>query len=118
LTDQERADREMTEAAFRRRVLYRARKYGWTCLYVQRAVVGGTEDAPIIRTPTGKDGKGFPDLLLVKAGRTPIFAELKKELGRPSDEQWEWLDLLISAGQNAVVWRPSQLKDIEVVLRG
>lgn len=114
LTDQERADREMSEAAFQRRVIYRAHKAGWTVFHVQRSLVG-TEGQVV--TATSRDGKGFPDLLLVKAGHRPIFAELKRELGKPSDEQWAWLDLLIAAEQVAVVWRPSDLKQIATVLR-
>lgn len=114
LTDQERADRQMSEAAFQRRVLYRAKKAGWRHVHVSPAMVGGEGDTVFI-TPTAK---GFPDLILVKAGRQPIFAELKKELGHLTQDQWDWLDLLIAAGQCAVVWRPSDLPQIEEVLRG
>lgn len=116
LTDQERADRQMTEAAFQRRVIYRARRSGWRAVHFHAASVGSDGEEVFI-TPVSGDAKGFPDLILVKPGRQPIFAELKRELGKLSPEQWAWLDLLIAAGQNAVIWRPSMLRLIEGVLR-
>lgn len=119
LTDQERADRAMIEAAFQRRVLYRARKHGWRCVHFHQAAVGvDGEGNAIIATPVSGDAKGFPDLILVKPGRPVIFAELKRELGHLSAEQEAWMDLLAAAGQCVVIWRPSMLRDIEKVLRG
>jgi len=119
LTDQERADREMTEAAFQRRVIYRARKWGWKVCHFGVSMVGvDSEGEPIYATQAAGDAEGFPDLVLVKAGRQPIFAELKRELTQPTEKQWAWLDLLIAAGQYACVWRPSQLRAIEEVLKG
>jgi hypothetical protein len=115
LTDAERELRAMTEAQFQRRVQYRAKKHGWRCFHVFPSLVGGPDGT--IVTATTKDGKGFPDLLLVRAGRAPIYAELKRELGTVSPEQWAWLELLIDAGQIAVVWRPSDLPKIEEVLK-
>ena len=115
LTDQERAAREMSEAAFQRRVLYRARKYGWKTVHLTAKLVAiGADGQAVYAT----DEAGFPDLMLFKPGRAPIFAELKKELGKLTDGQWEWLDLLIAAGQFGVVWRPSMLPEIEEILRG
>lgn len=49
---------------------------------------------------------GFPDLVIV--GPTGcIFVELKKENGKVTTRQQEWLDDLRTAGQVAVVWHPS-----------
>ena len=45
------------------------------------------------RTPVAADGKGFPDLVLVRGDRL-IFAELKGPRGRVSPEQQGWLDAL------------------------
>lgn len=101
LTDEERADRAMTEKQLRGRILYRARKNGWKAMSIQRAVAGQWQ------TPASK---GFPDLMLVKAGQPIIFAELKRELGRVTPEQTEWLELLSTTGAIAGVWRPSNLR--------
>jgi hypothetical protein len=70
------------------------------------------------RTPVSADGAGWPDLTIVGRGRV-IFAELKAERGRTSDEQKDWLAWLFDAGATATVWRPSDWLDgtIESVLR-
>lgn len=58
---------------------------------------------------------GFPDLVMTRPGRL-VFAELKTEIGRVSNEQHRWLDLLRSVSQVAgdalhvAVWRPSDLR--------
>lgn len=54
-----------------------------------------------------KSVPGYPDLTLVHAGQSRvIFAELKKQDGRVTKHQREWLDDLEAAGQEVHVWRP------------
>lgn len=74
---------------------------------------------------------GFPDLTLVRGGRL-IFAELKTERGKTTDEQDAWLEDLgaveletydtdpLEAAVRVFLWRPSDLLEgrIEAVLRG
>lgn len=67
-------------------------------------------------TDSRKSKRGFPDLVL--CGREVIFVELKKETGRVTTEQREWIDSLRHAGVRAMVWRPSQWPQIEEFLRG
>lgn len=50
---------------------------------------------------------GFPDLVIV--GRRVIYRELKRESGKPSPAQEEWLGVLAEAGEDVGVWRPSDL---------
>lgn len=50
---------------------------------------------------------GFPDLVCV--GRRVMYRELKKENGRVTQAQKTWLAALVDAGQDACVWRPSDL---------
>lgn len=60
---------------------------------------------------------GFPDLVLVKGDRL-IFAELKRERGRPTPEQSEWLNELSMVEEvEAYIWRPQDWNEIEQVLR-
>jgi hypothetical protein len=64
---------------------------------------------PILRYHTWNSRNspsGWPDEVL-SAGRRVIFRELKKETGKPSRAQQEWLDALTLAGLDAGVWRPS-----------
>ena len=54
-----------------------------------------------------RSDKGFPDLVLVHAGRGRVlYRELKKQTGRVTKEQKEWLADLTAAGQDAGLWRP------------
>lgn len=101
LTDEERADRAMSEKNLHSRVAYRARKYGVKMLHIQRALAAGQWMTPA--------AKGFPDLLIVTRFRI-MFRELKKELGKLTPEQEEWRDRLIQSGGDYDVWRPSDLR--------
>jgi len=51
---------------------------------------------------------GFPDLVIVGPGGV-LYRELKRESGRVSTHQDAWLTDLTRAGQDARVWRPSDL---------
>ncbi len=61
-------------------------------------------------------GPGFPDLVIVGPGGT-IFAELKSTTGRVSASQTEWLDALKASGEQVILWRPEDWKDVERRLR-
>ena len=109
----------MLESPFQAKIIRYARKHGWRVCHFHQSIVG--QDSlgnPIWATAVSGDADGFPDLILVKPGRQPIFAECKRVLTNPSEKQWAWLDLLIAAGQIAVVWKPDQWTEIQAVLRG
>jgi hypothetical protein len=60
---------------------------------------------------------GFPDLVLVRPPRI-VVAELKTEHGRLSDAQKKWLAHFEQCpGVEVHVWRPSDWKQVEEVLR-
>ncbi len=68
-------------------------------------------------TPVSADGKGWPDLVLVRGDRV-IFAEAKSENGKLSQEQREWLDLLkATKGVEVYLWKPSIFEDIVELLK-
>ena len=56
------------------------------------------------RTPVAGDGKGFPDLVLVR--ERVVYAEIKREREALRPEQELWRDWLAAAGQEYYVWRP------------
>jgi hypothetical protein len=59
---------------------------------------------------------GFPDLVLARAPRL-IFAELKSDDGRLTDEQTCWLEELRGVPTIEVyVWKPADLVDITKIL--
>jgi len=60
---------------------------------------------------------GFPDEVLVRSGRL-IFAELKSERGKLSDEQEAWLEELRAVpGVEVYLWRPADMDAIAAALR-
>ena len=115
----------MSERQLQTHVLEYARQRGWRSVHFRTA-----------RTKTGwttaveGDGVGFPDMVLVRAGRL-VFAELKSQKApAPKDEQLAWLNDLYqvearaaAAGLpyliNAHIWRPIDYLDgtIEGLLR-
>lgn len=59
-----------------------------------------------------RSAPGFPDLVLTRRPRV-IFAELKRDDGRPTVHQEAWLDDLRACGQEVFLWKPSDWKSIE-----
>lgn len=57
---------------------------------------------------------GYPDRTLCR--ERIVFAELKREKTKPTDEQTRWLTLLAKAGGEVYLWRPSDLDEIGVIL--
>ncbi len=58
---------------------------------------------------------GFPDLVLVR-GRRLVFAELKRERGRLTKEQEQWLRTLQATDAEVYVWRPSDWPQVQETL--
>ena len=53
---------------------------------------------------------GFPDLSMVR-GKRLIFAELKREKGRLTAAQTEWIEALRQTVCEVYVWRPADWQD-------
>jgi hypothetical protein len=104
------ADRlPITEAQWQQTVLDTAAAHGWTVAHFRPArTVDGW------RTPVAADGKGWPDLVLVRD--RVIFAELKSARGRLSGDQQAWIHRLTAAGQEVHVWRPDDWPHVEYTL--
>jgi hypothetical protein len=101
----------LTEAAFQRQVIALARLRRWKVAHFRAA-----KTAHGWRTPVEADGKGFPDLVLIR-GAALVVAELKVR-GRPTAEQMAWLAAFRAAGVRASLWTPAQWDEIERVLGG
>lgn len=101
----------ISETDFQNNVIALARMFGWRVAHFRPA-----KTSKGWRTPMQGD-KGFPDLVLAKAGRV-IFAELKSARGSVSKEQLAWLvDLDDGSGKPEVyVWRPADLDAIGKLL--
>jgi hypothetical protein len=88
LTDEERRWRAVSETQLADQVIDLARILGWRSLVIRPA---RTKHGWV--TPVAGDGKGWPDLTLLRSrdGRL-VFAELKREVGGiVSNDQAAWL---------------------------
>lgn len=99
-----------TEATFQDAVIELAHLLKWRVAHFRPALTKKGW-----RTAVGADGKGWPDLVLVR--ERIIFAELKSDSGTLSPEQREWMIALRAASAEFYVWRPCDWEQIEKVLR-
>ena len=104
------------EADFQQAVIGYARQRGWKVAWFRPVRVQRKDGSVYHETPVGADGKGWPDLVLVRAGEI-IFAELKVGRNTASEEQIAWLDALRETGAAAGVWRPADWDTILEVLK-
>jgi hypothetical protein len=102
----------MWERDFQRAVVELARLCGWRVFHARPALTRrGRWLTPI------QGDAGFPDLVLVRAGRV-IFAELKRVGGKLTAEQQAWLDALHAcAGVECYLWTPADWEAIVYILR-
>lgn len=103
----------MTEQQFQDAIVDIARLYGWRVAHFAAA-----RTAHGWRTPARYDAKGFPDLVLVHpVRRLVIFAEVKADKGKVTEEQQGWLSALSIAMKcttdvRVAIWRPQDASDI------
>jgi hypothetical protein len=89
-----KAKPKTTEAQFYEQVRQWAEQQGWLIYH--------TYDSR-------RSYPGFLDTVFVRPPRI-VFAELKREDGRVTREQWQWYDALKACGAEAYIWRPSDLE--------
>ncbi|MBX7169273.1 MAG: hypothetical protein K1X74_23270 [Pirellulales bacterium] len=101
---------KLSESGFTAQVLAYAKAMGWRTAHFRPA-----QTAKGWRTAVQGDGKGFPDLILVR--ERVVVAELKVGCNVPSLEQLAWLEAFAGAGVESYTWRPADWASIEKVLR-
>jgi hypothetical protein len=92
------------EEDFQKAVCGFAAASGYLVHYQRRSGFVGADG-----TWKGSGPAGFPDVVLAKPNRNPIFCELKTERGRLRPDQIEWMTTL---GAYHRVWRPRDARDI------
>ena len=107
----------LAESDFQETVIEMAELHRWRIYHV--ANVKGR-----LRSETSK---GFPDLVFARyttsrargrfSNKRLVFAELKLEGEEPTADQLIWHALLRAVGEEMYVWRPSDWREIEEVLR-
>lgn len=103
---------KLTEAQFLRQVLQLAKLHGWRTAHFRP----GMRRSGKWETAVQGDGKGFPDLILVKGARL-LAVELKVGTRQPTPEQQGWLAALRQVpGVYDQVWYPDDWPWIEATL--
>lgn len=104
--------KDASESGFQDTVIQMAHRFGWRAAHFRPA-----RTAKGWRTPVQADGKGWPDLVLVR-GEKALFIELKMPGKSLTAEQQQWQADLRKAGLSALIWTPDDWETIEWWLRG
>jgi len=106
---------QQSEKSFQKQVIEVAHAFRWAVAAFRTA---RSSDGAWL-TPVQAEGKGFPDLVLVRTGGGGgvLFRELKTNKGRLSAEQEHWQEWLTLAGADVGVWRPRDFQRILEELR-
>ena len=129
--------KQISETAFASQVEDLLRRFQWRFMHMKPAMFrDGTWSSRM-----NEEGKGFPDYCAVHAEKKRLlFAELKDQYSKPSDEQGQWLEDLrecvrqitytpIELGKRQTanqitlvpsyevyLWRPSDVEEIAEIL--
>lgn len=103
------------EGDFQKTVIEYAQWCGWRVAHFKTVTVRGDGDRMRHVTPVAADGKGYPDLTMVRDRL--VIVECKSEVGRLRPEQLVWLEALGRAGVEVHVWKPSMWPKVLEVLR-
>jgi hypothetical protein len=104
----------LSERDFQKAVVELAQLRRWRVAHFHRVHVQRKDGSHAWMTPVAADGKGFPDLVLVRD--RVVYAELKRRGGVASAEQHHWADALKAAGQEVHQWDPGDWEEIVAVL--
>jgi hypothetical protein len=79
-----------TEADYLERIIEYARSHGWLVAHFRPARVkrGGEET---YETPVAADGKGFPDLVMLRDGQIVVIEAKRNAKLKPRPDQQRWL---------------------------
>lgn len=99
------------EAGFQQQVVNLGHLFGWHIAHFTQAQIR----PGVCVTPAKADGKGFPDLVMVR--ERIVYAELKMPGNDLSPEQSKWQAKILGAGGEFYVWRPADLDSIHHILQ-
>jgi hypothetical protein len=106
---------KLSESVWQQIVVAEAKRWGWDVANFAKVKVNSGKRT-YWETPARIDGKGWPDLVLVRGG-VIVFVECKTNKGSQSKEQKAWQKRLWDAGQDYLIWRPRAWKTIQKFLR-
>ncbi len=101
-----------SESDFLAAVIDLAHEHGWRVAHFR-----ASRTSKGWRTAVQADGKGWPDLFMVRADGRRLACELKVKHGRITPEQAQWLVDLQTAGIDSYLWTPRAWNEIVATLR-
>ena len=107
-----KAMNRFSESLFQQKVIDEARIWGWRVAHFRKVREQRKGGETYWETPVAADGKGFPDLVMLKCGRQGIAAELKVGRNIATLEQTAWLEAWAGVGFHAIVWKPEDWEEI------
>jgi hypothetical protein len=112
----------ISEKEFMTSIIEYAQAKGWRCAHFRHGMTSRIDKhgKPVWVTPVQADGKGWPDLVLVR-DRSLLFCEIKSVKGKLSAAQQEWLQALSKVAYRSPkvevhMWTPADWPTIEKVL--
>lgn len=102
------------EKDFQDHIINLARANQWRVAHFRAVKVQRADGSVRYETPVQADGKGFPDLVLVRD--RVLFVEVKRENGILEPAQKDWMKALLGAKAEHMTWRPSDLENIRNIL--
>lgn len=103
---------KISEAEFMQQVIDFAHLHGWRVAHFRPS---RTKNGWV--TAVSADGKGFPDLFMVrKSTKDCVAIELKVPPNKVTEEQDEWLTAMELCGIASFTWTPNDWTEIEDVL--
>jgi hypothetical protein len=109
-------DNAMSEQELQSLILEYAQARRWRCHH-QLVPFRRGKDGRVRAIVEPHTDKGFPDLVLARAGVVWYF-ECKTEKGKLTDEQRAWRDILIAAGCRWKLVQPHMWDEIAALLEG
>jgi hypothetical protein len=107
---------KLTERRFMGQVVKLAELLGWRVWHDNATNAPRACKACGTPSPVARNAAGMLDLILIRRPRV-VWAELKSERSKLTDDQYATLIELRASHQEAYVWRPSDLDQITRILR-
>lgn len=108
--------KELSEKDFQADFIDIAHAYRWKVAHFRSVQTVNKAGDTRWATPVAADGEGFPDLIMLRGDRQ-LAVELKRENGKTTPKQDDWLAAFKAAGVATYVWKPSDFAEIHTVLK-
>ena len=106
--------RSKSEAEYQAEIVATAETLGWRCMVFRKSAVVSFKTGKVVSLVSSR---GWPDIFAVRGTQAAAF-EVKKEQGKTTPEQDDWIKALKGAGIVAMVARPSDWDQVLQVLQG